>query len=235
VANGSPVTRPSGTAVHYSRRLELARHPALLPPRTRVEDSVLDLIGTMTSLDEAVSLISRAVGRRRTTAPLILAALASRPRMRWRADIIRVLGIAAEGAHSLLEYRYVTRVERPHRLPRGARQRRVSQGGSRQYQDVSYDGYMLVVELDGLAGPPSGSTVAGCASRQHQHRLWPGHASARLRGRFGTKLRIGSHRGTSSAAPGLARDDSPVPTHLPGAELIIGSDYCPYKGSDPNQ
>jgi hypothetical protein len=154
VPNGSPVTRPSGTVVHYSRRLEEARHPAFLPPRTRVEDSVLDLIGNMTSLDEAVSLISRAVGRRRTTAPLILAALASRPRMRWRADIIRVLDIAAEGAHSLLEYRYVTRVERPHGLPRGARQHPVSRGGSRQYQDVSYDEYMLVVELDGLAAHP---------------------------------------------------------------------------------
>ena len=154
VPNGSPVTRPSGTVIHYSRRLEQARHPAFLPPRTRVEDSVLDLIGNMTSLDEAVSLISRAVGRRRTTAPLILAALASRPRMRWRADIILVLDIAAEGAHSLLEYRYVTRVERPHGLPRGARQRPVSRGGSRQYQDVSYDEYMLVVELDGLAAHP---------------------------------------------------------------------------------
>ena len=154
VPNGSPVTRPSGTVIHYSRRLEQARHPAFLPPRTRVEDSVLDLIGNMTSLDEAVSLISRAVGRRRTTAPLILAALASRPRMRWRADIIRVLDIAAEGAHSLLEYRYVTRVERPHGLPRGARQHPVSRGGSRQYQDVSYDEYMLVVELDGLAAHP---------------------------------------------------------------------------------
>ena len=154
VPNGSPVTRPSGTVIHYSCRLEQARHPAFLPPRTRVEDSVLDLIGNMTSLDEAVSLISRAVGRRRTTAPLILAALASRPRMRWRADIIRVLDIAAEGAHSLLEYRYVTRVERPHGLPRGARQHPVSRGGSRQYQDVSYDEYMLVVELDGLAAHP---------------------------------------------------------------------------------
>jgi hypothetical protein len=140
--------------VHYSRRLGQARHPALLPPRTRIEDSVLDVVGDMTSLDEAVSLISRAVGRRRTTARLILATLAGRPRMRWRADLIRVLDVTAEGAHSLLEYRYVTRVERPHGLPRGTRQRRVSRGGSRHYQDVSYDEYLVVVELDGLAAHP---------------------------------------------------------------------------------
>jgi hypothetical protein len=154
VPSGSPVTRPGGTVVHYSGRLEETTHPALLPPRTRVEDSVLDLISDVTSLDEAVSLISRAVGRRRTTAQLILAALAGRRRMRWRADIIRVLDIAAEGAHSLLEHRYVTRVERPHGLPCGTRQRAVTRGGLRQYQDVSYDDYLVIVELDGLAAHP---------------------------------------------------------------------------------
>jgi hypothetical protein len=154
VPSGSPVSRPSGTVVHYSGRLGQTRHPALLPPRTRVEDSVLDLVGNMTSLDQAVGLISRAVGGRRTTARLILAALAGRPRMRWRADLIRVLDITAQGALSLLEYRYVTRVERPHGLPRGTRQHRVSRGGSHQYQDVSYEEYALVVELDGVAAHP---------------------------------------------------------------------------------
>jgi putative AbiEi antitoxin of type IV toxin-antitoxin system len=154
VPNGSKVRRPAGTVVHYSRRLDQARHPALAPARTRVEDSVLDLAGDAASLDEAVSLLLRAVGRRRTTVPLILAALAQRQRMRRRADIIRALDLAAEGAHSLLEYRYVTRVERPHGLPRGTRQRLVRRGGLRQYQDVSYEDYLLVVELDGQAAHP---------------------------------------------------------------------------------
>jgi hypothetical protein len=154
VPSGNQVRRPAGTTVHYSARLDQTRHPALLPPRSRVEDNVLDLVGDATSLDEVVSLISLAVGRRRTTAQLILAALACRRRMRWRADIVRALEITAEGAQSVLEHRYVTRVERPHGLPRGSRQRVVSRNGAHQYQDVSYDYYLVVVELDGLAAHP---------------------------------------------------------------------------------
>lgn len=74
--------------------------------------------------------------------------------MRWRADIICALDIAAEGAHSLLECRYATRVERPHGLPRGTRQHPVLRGGLRQYRDVCYEDYLLVVELDGIVAHP---------------------------------------------------------------------------------
>jgi hypothetical protein len=72
VPSGSQVSRSAGIMVNYSARLDQTRHPALLPPRSRVEDNVLDLVGDATSLDEVVSLISLAVGRRRTTAQLIL-------------------------------------------------------------------------------------------------------------------------------------------------------------------
>jgi hypothetical protein len=60
----------------------------------------------------------------------------------------------AEGTHSLLECRYVTKVGRPHGLPRGTRQRLVRRNGRREYQDVSYDDYLLVVELDGKVAHP---------------------------------------------------------------------------------
>jgi Transcriptional regulator, AbiEi antitoxin len=41
-----------------------------------------------------------------------------------------------------------------HGAPRGARQRAVSRSGAHQYQDVSYDGYLVVVERHGLAAHP---------------------------------------------------------------------------------
>ena len=154
VPSGSQVSCPAGAVVHYSHRLGQTRHPALTPPRTRLEESVLDVASQAPSLDDAIGLLLRAVGRRRTTPQLLLDALAQRPRMRWRADIAGALGIAGEGAQSLLEYRYVTRVERPHSLPGGVRQRPVRRSGRRQYQDVCYEDYLLVVELDGNVAHP---------------------------------------------------------------------------------
>ena len=78
-------------------------------------------------------------------------------RVRWRAELSAALGLAADGVHSLLEFRYVTRVERPHGLPAGHRQHLVVRAGQRQYQDVTYREYGLVVELDGQAAHPAGS------------------------------------------------------------------------------
>jgi hypothetical protein len=54
----------------------------------------------------------------------------------------------------LLEFRYVNRVERPHGLPTAARQYRVTRAGHHQYQDVTYQAYGVVVELDGLVAHP---------------------------------------------------------------------------------
>src|SRR3954449_9592015 len=41
-----------GVIVHRSSRIGLARHPALAPPRTRVEETVLDLVETARDFDE---------------------------------------------------------------------------------------------------------------------------------------------------------------------------------------
>ena len=45
-ATSNPVqhSKIPGVVVHRSRILERTRHPVLLPPRTRIEDTVLDLI-----------------------------------------------------------------------------------------------------------------------------------------------------------------------------------------------
>ena len=45
-------------------------------------------------------------------------------------------------------------VERPHGLPPPRRQNPVRRGGRSQYQDLSYDDYALVVELDGREAHP---------------------------------------------------------------------------------
>jgi hypothetical protein len=63
-----------------------------------------------------------------------------------------VLADVATGAYSALERRYLRDVERPHGLPTGHRQRRVSTGRAVAYRDVEYVGLDTVVELDGRLG-----------------------------------------------------------------------------------
>lgn len=155
VPAGRRIARPRGVVIHHSGRLGQSRHPVLTPPRTRIEDSVLDLAEICASTDEAFSLILKASASRRTTPELILAALQRRLRMPRRAGLIQALGAAADGTHSLLEFRYVNRVERPHGLPRGRRQHPVRRGDRNQYQDLNYDEYSLVVELDGREAHPA--------------------------------------------------------------------------------
>ncbi len=77
-----------------------------------------------------------------------------RGKMRWRADLMMALAEIEAGAHSLLEFRYVRRVEAPHKLPRAVRQAGVVVGGQKYYLDNLYDGYCLGVELDGLQAHP---------------------------------------------------------------------------------
>lgn len=73
-ADRHPAPMP-GVTVHRLLRLEPARHPVLLPQRTRVEDTALDLTQAADSFDDAFGWLARAVGRRLTTAARLRACL----------------------------------------------------------------------------------------------------------------------------------------------------------------
>ena len=62
---------------------------------------------------------------------------------------------AGDGVLSLLEYRYVHRVERPHGLPAARRQARIRQRTGNRYLDNLYEEYGVCVELDGTAAHPA--------------------------------------------------------------------------------
>ena len=145
------ITRVRGLVIHRSVRCGESRHPAKLPPRTTIEETVLDLAGAAASLDDAVGWVTRALGRGLTTQAELRAALDLRPRMRWRRRLAELLQPDAEGLHSVLEYRYHRDVERPHGLPAGTRQAQFRLGGRNAYRDRYYQQYQTVVELDGRA------------------------------------------------------------------------------------
>jgi hypothetical protein len=145
----------SGVLLHRSERAWDARHPALTPPRTRIEETVLDLAAMSVTLDDACGWVSGALNRRLTTPARLRAALEQRHRMRWRPAVAELLSADAVGVHSVLEYRYLREVERPHGLPRGTRQALVRRGSRTEYRDVLYDSYGLAVELDGRFAHPA--------------------------------------------------------------------------------
>ena len=141
--------------IHHSDRIEQTRHPSRTPPRTRIEETVVDLTQAAVSLDEAISWVIRACSRRLTTPALLRGALSARPQARWRADLAEALADAAVGIHSRLEGRYVYRVERPHGLPRATRQALSRAGMRTRYLDNLYREFGVAVELDGQAAHPA--------------------------------------------------------------------------------
>jgi hypothetical protein len=118
------------------------------PPQVRVEEAVIDVAARARDELAAVAAIGDAVGSRRTTAERILGAIDRRTRLPRRRLLTEVLTDVSSGACSALEHRYLTRVERAHRLPTALRQVRASSRGP-IYRDVFYETLGLVVELDG--------------------------------------------------------------------------------------
>jgi Transcriptional regulator, AbiEi antitoxin len=157
VPRGSPVASMPGVVIHYAQRVTQARHPTALPPRTTVEETALDLAGAARSAEDAVAWVLRAVASRRTTAERLSAALRQRRRIRWRSEIGYALDPVNAGVHSILEFRFVNRVERPHGLPPGTRQRPARRGLRHEYADTAYEEYATLVELDGRAAHPESS------------------------------------------------------------------------------
>lgn len=133
---------------HFVRQVAGHRLPARgAPPRTAVEDTVLDLCARAGPQDLA-GLVSGAVQRRRTTPQRLLRRLDERTRVSQRAVIRELLAEVAEGAETPLEIGYLRDVERAHGLPAGRRQ--AVRGGD--WRDVLYEEFGVVAELDGRLG-----------------------------------------------------------------------------------
>lgn len=114
-------------------------------------------------------------------------ALGRRTNLRRRAFVAAVLGDVAQGAQSVLEWGYLNRVERAHGLPAPSRQVLRRTAGGKQYRDIEYDPFALVVELDGRRGHDSWKAENRDADRDLDD-VAAGKLSVRLRWRqvFGT-------------------------------------------------
>jgi hypothetical protein len=130
----------------------------LSPPRQRLEHALLGVASGRPKLEGSVAVLADAVQAGRTTTTRLQVALRERPRLRNRAILLDVVGDVREGARSVLEYRYLAKVERPHGLPVAVRQRSVALDARLVYRDVDHRDFGVVIELDGrLAHRPENS------------------------------------------------------------------------------
>lgn len=122
------------------------------PPRVRLEHAALSVASDAKDDSRAVAVLGDACQSRRTTPGRLVDALRKRRKLRRRRLLLEIPQDVAAGAFSVLERRYLRHVERPHGLPSGQRQRRVTRGKTAAYRDVEYVGLRTVVELDGRVG-----------------------------------------------------------------------------------
>lgn len=143
------VTQLPGVVLHRVVGLGPRVRWSASPPRMYVEEAALDVAATAPDEFAAVAALADVVQRRLTTAARLSAALETRvraPRRRWLAEVLDDL---EQGSDSVLEHRYLVRVERRHGLPRGRRQARLP--GATAVHDVLYEAARVIVELDGRA------------------------------------------------------------------------------------
>ena len=150
------VTAVEGVCLHRSARAVQAAQAGSRPPRTRIEETVLDLAHAAKTFDDVCGWVTRAIARELTDETRLRAAMEVRQRLRWREDLRELIEAAITGDHSVLEFRYHRDVERAHGLPESARQVPfVTPDGRRGRRDRVYEPYGVVIEVDGrLAHQP---------------------------------------------------------------------------------
>lgn len=145
------VKAPQGVAVHYSS-FDYPRWRPLrgVPPSTFYADTIIDLAAAAENLDDVVAWVSRGITGNFAREAELKAAARARSRFRWRDRIDEVVEQVAGGSHFPLEFRYDRDVERAHGLPAATRQARFTKpDGTTGFRDRYYEGYGLIVELDG--------------------------------------------------------------------------------------
>lgn len=150
IAEARRVRAPAGVVIHRSSHLGRPCQPLGQPPHTFIEETIIDLVQAATKLDDVIALVAGAFRQKLTIAAQLRLAAKTRKKLRWRAELNEIIKQAADGSHSVLEYRYDRDVERAHGLPAAEKQVPfIKPDGTKGFRDRLYDPYGLLVELDG--------------------------------------------------------------------------------------
>jgi hypothetical protein len=116
-AQGTPMP---GVVVHRSDRARSLVSAPAQPPRTPVEDAVLDLAAATRAFDDAYAWVAQALADWQVPARTLRQALGTRTRFPRRGWLIDALDDAAEGSTARIESRYLRDVLRAHGLAAAA-------------------------------------------------------------------------------------------------------------------
>lgn len=143
------LTRLDGVRIHRVRNLGAFAQWKTSPPRMRREDNVLAMVDEAATELDVVRLLTDASRDRAIGTERLREAMSRRSRLRRRAFVSAVLDDIASGAQSVFEWGYLDRVERAHGLPCPSRQVTRRTAGGKQYRDIEYGVWQVVIELDG--------------------------------------------------------------------------------------
>lgn len=136
----------AGMTVVRRRRLSTTRIGTLRV--TRAAQTIVDLADLPDrTIQDAVGYAARAAQRKIVTEARLLAELAERARHRNRRELQLACGVLGDGAESVAELLFVTRVQRAHQLPVFAQQVRTTDSGTRA--DFRHPELRVIVEIDG--------------------------------------------------------------------------------------
>ncbi len=129
------------------RQRSTARPPGSLtsPPRTLIEDTVLDLCAAASNEAAVIGFLTLSIPRL-TNSRRLARALERRSRIAHRRLIADIVAETAIGVQSPLEFRWMKQIERPHRLPIPTRPYRLPSGA---VADGAYEEFRVLLELDG--------------------------------------------------------------------------------------
>ena len=176
------VTPPPGVRLHRVRGLDAMAQWKAEPPRVRREDAVMLEVGAAAGELDVVRLLTDAARDRAIGAKRLREAFPRHRRIHRRAFVGALLEDLDSGVSSVLEWGYVERVERAHRLPTPTRQSPRRTAGGREFRDQEYIELGVVIELDGRLNHDSWEAARDLADQA------AGKVAVRLRWRqvFGT-------------------------------------------------
>jgi hypothetical protein len=145
------IVPPKGIVIHLSSHKAMLWSPPGIPPYSIAEQTVIDLVQTVTDKDDVIAIVTSGFNRKLLTESHLKAVAQTRKKLRWRRELDEIIPLAAGGTHSTLEYRHDQDVQRAHGLPEPVKQAGFRKpDGTNGYRDRCYPQYGgLVIELDG--------------------------------------------------------------------------------------